>query len=331
MDRRVFLGSGLGFAVAAPLLTTLEAHAQSGEADAAAYPSRPVRILIPFATGSSGDNLCRTLGDLLGDQLHQKFFVENPLGAGGLIGITTVARAKPDGYTLLFSTPSLIINPLLYASAKYDPFRDFEYVGMGWAQPAVFLVRKDSRFNTLQQAVSEAKSNPGKLTFGSAGIGTFNHLAGELFGYRAGVKFTHIPYKGIAPAIVDVLGGRIDFVFATVGVLVSNRDALKGLAVASASRSRAVPEVPTATEAGMPGWDYGSWGGIVAPAATPKAIMAKLSGAMATGLAQSSYIERFSRQGIDTQFMSSENFAANARREFEVASMLVKAIGLKVE
>lgn len=328
MDRRDFLIRSLGVAVAPILSNGVLAQATD---DAATYPSRPVKLIIPFTAGGTSDVLGRLVGEVLSEGLGQQFVVENPTGAGGSIGITAVARAKPDGYTLLVSTPSLVINPLLYANVKYDPLFDFEHIGLAWGQPFAVLVRKDAPYDTLAKLVAEARREPGKMKFGSAGVGGSNHLAGELFSFLADIKLTHVPYRGMAPAIIDVINGQIDIAFATTAALVTSRDQLRGLAIASSKRSHFTPDVPTSTEAGVPGWETNSWGGVLAPAGTPRAIVEKLSKVLLAGLAKPQVVEKFTKIGVDVQIASSEEFTAYIRKESEQAAGLIKSLGLKLE
>lgn len=328
MNRRSMLG-WTTFLISAPNMMIAAAWSQApADRDAAAYPSRPVKLIVPFAPGGSPDVLGRMLAEALGEDLKGQFVVENPTGAGGSIGISAAARAKPDGYTLLLATPGVVLNPLIYSNVKHDPLRDFEYIGLAWEQPCCVVVRKGSPYDTLAKLIEDAKKNPGRLKFASGGVGTFNHLAGELFASAAGIQLTHVPYRGIAPGLVDVINGQVDIAMATVSALLTGRDHLSGLAISSQKRSSFAPDVPTAAEAGVPGWQTSTWGGLAAPAGTPKTIVEKVSRALATVLTKGRLVDKFRDAGVEVRVLPLGEFAQFIRTEQRQASALIKRIGL---
>ena len=217
------------------------------------YPSKPVRVIIPFEPAGSTDVLGRVAADVLAASFKQPFIVVNVPGAGGAIGAVQVQRAKPDGYTLLLGTAgTIIINPHLNPNIGYDPLKDFIAITGVWSQPSVVMVRKDSPYTTLKDLIADAKRRPGALNYGSSGVGTFNHLSTEYFSSLAGIKMTHIPYKGVAPAITALISGQLDVVLGPVTNLIASSDRLNGIAISSRKRSAFTPGVPTTAEAGLP-------------------------------------------------------------------------------
>lgn len=277
---RLFLKPLAAFCAAGALLgAAAAAHAE--------YPERPITWVVPFPPGGAMDNIARTLGEAMGRQLNTSFVVENRAGAGGNIGAAMVARAKPDGYTIMIAANGMAVNPALYDNLNYDPQADFAPISLLAIVPNVLVTnpqRIDS--NSVADVIAKAKEQPGHYTFASAGVGTSIHLAGELFVSMAGIDMLHVPYKGSGPAVADLLGGQVDYMFDSVTSakphIMSGK--LKALAVTTAKRSSALPDVPTVAEAGLPGYELTPWFAAFAPAGTPPEIVAKLNAAMRQAL-----------------------------------------------
>ena len=298
----------------------------------AAYPVRPVTFVVPFAAGGSTDVLARLAAQFLSVDLGQSFIVENLAGAGGVIGAAQVAKAQPNGYTLLVGTPgSIAINPHIQPNVAYNPVRDFEPVALIGATPAAVFVLSSSPITSLQQLITQAKAKPGHLTFGSAGVGSFFHLTGELFNQSAGVNIRHVPYRGMAPAMVDLLAGRTDVMFADVQSYLANRGKVRALAVGAPRRSTLAPEVPTADELGLGGFHTGSWTGLLAPARTPAAIVNKLNAAMRKGIQEPAMVQRFKELGMESQLLTPQAFAKFVATEIAETGKLVRKAQIKPE
>ncbi|MBN9476903.1 MAG: LacI family transcriptional regulator [Bordetella sp. SCN 67-23] len=251
------------------------------------YPDRPVRWIVPFPPGGAMDNIARTLGEAMGKSLGQSFVIENRAGAGGNIGATAVARAKPDGYTIMIVANGMAVNPALYPDMAYDPVKDFTPISLLAVVPNVLVVNPQRiQAKTVPEVIALAKAHPGKYTYASAGVGTSIHLAGELFAKMAGVQMLHVPYKGSGPAIADMLGGQVDYMFDSITSSKPHIDAgkLVAIAVTTRKRSAALPNVPTVAEAGLPGYELTPWFAAFAPAGTPPAVIDKLNRAMRDAL-----------------------------------------------
>lgn len=241
---------------------------------APAYPAEPIKLIVPFVAGASTDTLGRLVGQSMSEKIKQTVIVENKAGAGGTIAADFVKRQKPDGYTIMLTTDGILsVNPVLYKKLGYDSINDFTPLSMSVTAPLVLAVRGDSRFKTLKDVIDEAKSKPGKLTFGSAGVGTSQHMAGALFADMADVKINHVPYKGGAPAMNDLLGGHIDMMFVQTASAEEYAKAgkVRILGIGSPERSASLPDVPTFDEQGLKGYDADTWYGFNMPAnATPE-------------------------------------------------------------
>ena len=269
-------------------LLLVAAGLAAGAANGAEYPVRPIRMVVPFPPGGATDTVARLLAKSMSDKLGQSIVIENRAGAGGIIGAEAVAKAAPDGYTILASTAGVhVVNPAIYAKLPYDPIRSWTPVSLVISSPMTITVRTESRFKTLQELIAYARKNPGELTYASPGIGTSLHQAGETLKHAAGVDILHVPYKGAGPATTDFLAGRVDMMVSYVGsAYPSMRDGkLRILAVGSRERMTLLPDVPTMGEAlGQPDYVSDTWTGIVAPAGTPSAIIQRLSQAVASAL-----------------------------------------------
>jgi tripartite-type tricarboxylate transporter receptor subunit TctC len=252
----------------------------AGVANAVAqtYPERPIRMVVPFPAGGGTDNLARLLSTTLANKLHWTITVDNKPGAGGNLALDNVAKSKPDGYTLVMAqTDNVVLNSLLYGKLSYDPVKDLEAVSSVASGPAVIVVRADSPYKTLADVVAAAKAKPGALTVATPGTGTIAHLVNQLWQNASGVKFTHVPYKGMAQAVPDLIGGQVDMYIGSIPTLLSQIQGgkIRALGVTTAKRSPVLPDVPTYTESGIRGVELASVWGVMAPTGTPKAIVDK--------------------------------------------------------
>ncbi len=257
----------------------------AGAAQAQTYPTKPITWVVPFTPGGVTDTTSRAITKKLGEILGQQFVVENKPGAGGSLGTEHVARAAPDGYTVLYATAgTMAANMFLYKNLKYDPLRDFIPVHGMLLSPTVLVVEASKPYKTVADLIKHAKDNPGVLNFGSAGPGTGTHLTAELFQDEAGVKLVHVPYKGSSPALQDLMGGRVELMFdyTTVVLPLIKGGKLRALAVMGNKRLEALPDVPTIVEAGLPGAQSSSWSGVAVPAGTPAPVVKKLAAALDT-------------------------------------------------
>jgi tripartite-type tricarboxylate transporter receptor subunit TctC len=290
--------------------------------------------VVPFPPGGATDILARDVAQKLTEAWGQSVVVDNRPGAGGNIGSELVAKAPPDGYTLLMGTVGThAINASLYAKMPYDHIRDFAPVILVAGVPNVLVVNPALPVNTVAELIAYAKANPGKLNFASSGNGTSIHLSGELFKVMAGVQMTHVPYKGSAPAVADLISGQVQLMFDNLPPSLPQIKAgkLRALAVTSSTRAPALPDVPTMAEAGLPGFEASSWFGVLAPAGTPPAIVAKLNAEIARWLATPEAKERLSKQGADAAGGSPEDFVKHIAAETTKWAKVVKDSGAKVD
>jgi tripartite-type tricarboxylate transporter receptor subunit TctC len=315
-------------AVVAVALSPLPAGAQTAD-----YPSRPIHFIVPFPPGGLADIHARTVADRLTAAWSQRVLVENRPGAGGAIGTQVVARAAPDGYTLLFSNTSLAINPALRKDLPYDTEKALIQVHTNVVVPNIIVIRKDIAANTLQELIALARKDPGKLNFGSASIGSFPHLAMELFLLEAGVKMTHIPYAGAAPAMAALLGGEIDVLASDIpGALAHVKSgALKALVITSAERSPSLPDVPTGAQAGLPNYTAVGWQGVAVPAGTPPPIIDKLNAELHRILQDPKVVELFTSHGVQIKKETPAEAAKFFREEITRWSRVVASAGIKAE
>lgn len=303
-------------------------------ASAQQYPNRPVRLIVPYPPGGPTDIMGRLVSDVLTRRLGQNVVVDNRGGAATAIGAEVVARAQPDGHTLLVSSETTFaVNPAVRTKLPYDPVRDFAPISLLTTQPYVLAVSLSLSANSVSQLIAYAKANPGKLKYGSAGTGSANHLAGEMFKHAAGIDVLHVPYKGNGPAIIDLVSGQINYMLGSISSLYphSVTKRLRLLAVASAKRAGSAPAVPTFAESGMPGFQVNGWNGIVAPRGTPAAIVKRLNAEIVAGFAQPDVLERLRQQSIDPATGTPQQLAAHMKSEFARYDKLIKAVHLKIE
>lgn len=300
----------------------------------AAFPARPLRLVVPFPAGGAADLMARGLAQHLGEQLGQQVVIDNRGGAGGTVACEIVARAPADGYTLLFGTMGTqAINPALYSKLRYDPLKDFAPIALTHITPRVLVVGSSVKARTVGELIALARAKAGELTYGSAGNGSSSHLSGALFESLAGVDLVHVPYKGSAPLLTDLLAGRVDATFDSFTVyeehIKSGR--VRALAVTSRMRMAALPQVPTLAEAGLPGYEVSNWLGVLAPAGTPKEVVAALHAAVIRAMADAGMKRQLTALGIEPATSTPDEFSALIRSEIPRWARLVKASGAMVE
>ena len=300
------------------------------EVKAETWPTKSVRAIVPVGAGSATDIVPRVVFDQLSSQLGQTIIVENRPGAGGTIGTADVARADPDGYTLLVNSNAHTITPALYRNLSYDPARDFAAVIPFGVSPCVLVVSPAKGFKTVGDLVATAKARPGELTFSSVGVGTATHLSAERFRASTGIQVVHVPFKGGAEAMTEVMAGRVDFFFGPVGLVLPlvREGKLTALVVNGAKRSAALPDVPTTREAGFADAEFPIWFGLFLPAKTPRDIVDKLNAEARKALQTPKVRDRLATLGVDPMVMTPEDFDVFVRKEIAVNAALVKAAGI---
>ena len=306
----------------------------AGGAFAQPYPNRVVRFISPYAPGGGTDILARVLAQKMTESFGQSFIVENRAGGGGIVGIDTVAKAAPDGYTILLGSKGpLTMNPALHSKLPYDTLRDLATVSLIGSVPAVLVVHPSLPVRSVKALISLARARPGELTFSSSGTSGTGHLAGELFAALADVKMVHVPYRGTSPATIAVLSGEVTFGFGNLVSLMPHVQSgqLRVLAVTSAKRIGAAPTLPTVAEAGLPGYEYVTWYGVLVPAATPKDIVARLSVELAKIVRLPELRDRLSGEGGEAAGSTPEEFAAYLKAEMATSARLVKITKLRAE
>ncbi len=303
------------------------AQAQSG---AVKFPERPIRIIVPFSAGGSTDILARMTADTLSARFKQPVVVENRPGASGNIGMGAVAKAAPDGYTLLFTSTNLTLNPFVIDNVPYDPIKDFSGVTMVAFAPLLLFVRPDLEGNTLDKLIAYGKSHPGELNFSSSGAGGAPHLAGEMLKRRAGIDMTHVPYAGAAPAITDIVSGQVQMTFTTY---VSARSMLEGgrlkaLAVASKQRLPVLPEVATFEELGMKDFEFGTMFGLLAPKETPREIVRKIYDAVKAASGEPAFKDQIVAQGATVVVDTPKEYDAYLAEDVAKWKAMIQEIGV---
>jgi tripartite-type tricarboxylate transporter receptor subunit TctC len=298
------------------------------------YPSRPIRLIVPYAPGGGADSVARVVAKRVSETIGQPMVIENRGGAGSIIGTEMVAKAEGDGYTLLLGQSGPIsINPAVYRDLRYDPIKDLAPVTMTTAYPYILVVNARRPVTSLQELVALVKSKPGSMNYGTTGIGAANHLVTELFSSKAGLKMTHIPYRGTALAVADLIGGRVDVVFADPISVLSHMQAgtLRALAVTSKERSPVVPDVPTIAESGFPGFDAIAWHGILAPMGTPPNIIKRLRTEIVSALQHPETKALLTNQAMQTVGNTPEEFAAFIKQDIAIWKAVAKEADVSVK
>jgi tripartite-type tricarboxylate transporter receptor subunit TctC len=314
-------------AMAAAALPSLAARAEG-------YPSKPIRFVVPYPAGGPLDTVARLLGQKVAEGLKQPVIVDDKPGAGGNIGADAVAKSAPDGYTILMGAVAThAINPSLYASMPYDAAKDFAPITQVASTPNVLVVNPSVPAANVREFIAYAKAHPGQLNFGSGSSGSAGHLAGELFKSLAGVDMVHVPYKGAAPAMQDLIGGQIHLMFDNLASSLSQVRAgrIRALAVTTARRSSLAPELPTIAESGLPGFDISTWFGVFAPAGTPPEVIARLHDEFARALAAPEVREKMLNLGAEPVASRPAEFAAYIRSEAAKYALLVKSSGARAD
>lgn len=312
--------------IAALSLVTAAAFAQS-------YPDKPVKLIVPFPPGGPTDGMARIIGQKLAETWKQPVIIDNRGGAGGVIAAEAASKAPADGYTVFFATTGTqAINPSLYEKLPYDPIKDFAPISLVATTANILVANPSLPVKSVKELIAYAKANPGKLTFGSAGNGSSNHLAGELFNMMAGVSMRHVPYKGSAAALNDLLGGQISMMWDVLSTAMPHvaTGKTRPLGVTSLKRSEIAPEVPTIDESGLTGYEVTLWFGVLAPSATPKAIIDKINADLKSILATPDMRERLTKLGAAPADTTPEQFEALVKSDITKWSKVVKASGAKV-
>lgn len=301
---------------------------------AAVYPNKPVRLILPYPAGGGSDTAARIIAQRLSSALGQQVIVDNRAGGSGMLGHDLGAKATPDGYTLLWCTIGpMAVNVSLFSKLPYQPLRDFEPITLTADSLQALVLHPSVPARTVNEFIALAKAQPGKLNYGSSGIGGAPHLAGALFNMMAGVDIVHVPYKGGAPAIIDLVGGHIQVMFATLVTALPHIRAgrFKGVAVTTAKRAPMLPELPTIAEAGLPGYEASNWYGIVAPAKTPRPIVAQLNREIVKVLEMKEVKDTFFMQGLLTSPTTPEAFRAYLKSEIEKWRTVIERIGVRAD
>lgn len=303
-------------------------------AAAQTYPTKPIRLIVTFAPGGGADSVGRAIAQPLSEALGQTVVVENRAGANGVVGAEVAAKAAPDGYTLLLGAAgTMAVAPHLGEPLPFDPLRDFIPVSLVATSSFAVTVNKALPVDSLAALIAYAKANPDRLNFGSSGKGGAPHLATELFDFMAGIRMVHVPYRGLAPAIADLMGGQIQVLFADIPLVAGHvkSGALRALAVTGTTRSSVLPELPTVSEAGVPGYSAGTWYGVFLPAHTPSEIVTRISAALKEVLASPALRATMAAQGTDVAWDTPEQFSAFVRGDSAKWAKLIREAGLKVQ
>ena len=305
-----------------------------GQAQAQFYPNKPIRMVVPFAAGGGTDAVGRVLAPRLSELLGQQLVIDNRAGANGAIGTAEVKRAAADGYTVLLGAAgTMVVAPNLDAKLPFDTEKDFVPIALAATSPFVVAVGASVPVNNIAQLIALAKAQPGKINYGSSGTGGAPHLAGELFKRMAGVDLTHVPYRGLAPAMTDLLGGQIQLLFVDVSIAMPQVKAgkIKALAITSAQRSPVAPELPTVAEAGVAGYAAGTWYGVFVPAGTPEPVVRRLTSDTTRALELTEVRERLIALGAEAAPLSGESFRIYVRQELAKWGQLVRDANIKLE
>ncbi len=303
-------------------------------AQAQDYPTRPITLIVPFPPGGSTTVMARNVADKMSDLLGQQIVVENRAGAGGTLATRYAAKATPDGYTIILSyTGTFAIAPAAYGNPGYDPRKDFEPIGMIGVAPNLLVINPSLPVHSLAELIKYIKAQTSPMQYGSPGVGTVNHLAGELLASDIGVRMQHIPYKGNGPALGDLIGGHISMMFMPIPAALGNVKAgtLRAIAITSAKRSNILPDLPTMDESGLPGFEVALRYGLSAPAGTPKPIIERLNKALNTVLATEEVQKRLANEGAEALPMTPQAYAADLDREEKKWGALVRKLNLKLE
>jgi tripartite-type tricarboxylate transporter receptor subunit TctC len=313
--------------VALAFAATLDVHAAQG---AEAYPSKPIRLIVPFSPGGSADNLARTMQTPLGTVLGQSIVIDNRAGASSVIGSELAARAAPDGYTILLITTTFTVNPSLIRKLPYDPIRDFSPISLAVSQANILAVHPSVPAKSVKELVAYAKSKAGHVTYASGGSGSSPHLSGELFRLAAGIEATHVPYKGSGPGVAALLGGQVTMMFAGPLTFESHIKAgrIRALAVADRKRSALLPDVPTMAEAGYPGVETGTWYGFLGPVGMPPSVVQTVHEAIVKVMAQPAMKSRLAAQGVEIVGAGPKEFGQIIQEEIDKWAKLVKRAGI---
>ena len=313
-------------AVCCGMLCTVAAHAQN-------YPTRAIRLVIPQSAGSATDTVARMIGTRLAEKFGQPVIHENRAGAGGIIGVELTAKAAPDGYTIAIVSATHTVNPSLRRNLPYDTIADFAPITMATAQPYVMLAHPSLPAKNVRELVALARAQPGQINYASSGAGTLGHLGFELLKTSANVNMVHVPFKGIVPAMTDIVGGHVSLLYSTVvsGMPQVNAGKLRALAVSSIKRAQVAPSVPTVAESGFPGYDVSGWYGILAPAKTPADIIARLNTEIVTILRSPAATERLTADGSEAVGNTPEQFGAHIKSEIAKWGKVVKAAGITAD
>lgn len=311
--------------------TALALMLATAKADAVDWPTRPLRVIVPVGAGSTADIIPRLVFEQLSRQLRQTIVIENRTGAGGTIGAAFVAKSEADGHTLLVHSNAHTIAPALYPNLGYDPARDFAAVIPLGTQPCVLVVSPNTGFKTAGNLIAAAKAKPGAMTFSSVGIGTATHLSAERFRTSAKIKALHVPYRGGAEAMAEVMAGRVDFFFGPVGLVLPlvREGKLAALAVNGAKRAAALPDVPTTKEAGLADAEYPIWFGVFVPAKTPREIVTRLHSETLRAMQSPEVAGRLASLGVEPMVMAASEFDELVKKDIVLNAALAKAVGLK--
>ena len=321
-------------ALLACALASATLPAARAQAPAASWPSKPIRWVVPFPPGGAMDAIARTLGEKAGKTLGQPFVIENKPGAGGNIGADFVAKQPGDGYTLMITSIGMATNKPLYGKLSYDPIKDFAPVSLLAVVPNVLVTNATQPdVKTAKDVIAAARKAPGKLTYASAGNGTSIHLAGEVFTSLAQVDMPHVPYKGSGPAVSDLLGGQVNYMFDSITSARPHIESgkLRALGLTTAKRSKSLPNVPTLAEAGLPGYEVSPWFAVFMPAATPKDIVAKVNAALLEAMKDPDVVKRFETIGAEPVGSTPEEMAQHLARESERWTKLIQERGIKLD